>query len=143
MNRDTNNTLVKVFHDVDGMLVDIEEIILESRSHSPFNEYLTQLSADQTRAVSNGIAELRAGMICILRLHGIVTNNPTIQTTCAVRQIAADAASRFDELVTHAADTPLGGIESETYKLLLQMQDALRHMRRALLSPQESHQEGG
>jgi hypothetical protein len=142
VNQDTNNWLVKVFRDVNDMLANAEEIILKSRSHSPFNDFLTQLSAEQSRTVGNGIAELRTAMICILRQRGIVTNNPTIQTADAVRRTITAAASRLEVLLAEQADGTISAIDGEASRLLLQMKSDLVKMDRALSTSQSDHRRG-
>jgi hypothetical protein len=124
--------LLNVFRSVDDVLTEIEELVLASRAHSPFNEYLTQLSEEQNRVVSNGIAELRTGMLCILRHHGLPTNNPTIQTANALQKLVAEAASRFDDLDIARISDPSHSIDNETSRFLLQMKNTFVHMDRTL-----------
>jgi hypothetical protein len=126
--------LLSAFRDIDVMLTKIDEMILASRSHSPFNDYLTQLSAEQQKNVDHGMSELRTAMICLLRHRGIIANDPHINTAWAIRQTLIAAASRFEGLMDGQGG--IGADESandeESTKLLLQMRNAFIRTNRFL-----------
>jgi hypothetical protein len=129
--------ILAVFRDIDAMLTKSEEMIVSSRAHSPFNNYLTQLSAEQNKCVDHAIGELRTAMICVLRKHGVVSNDPHINTAWAIRQTLASAASRFDELMEERSNIGAdgsGNSDEETAKLVQQMRNAFTHMDRCLSS---------
>jgi hypothetical protein len=131
----SSQRILAVFRDIDAILTKSEEMIVSSRAHSPFNNYLTQLSAEQNKCVDRAIGELRTAMICVLRKHGVVSNDPHINTAWAVRQTLASAASRFDELMEERSNIGADGSEDsdeETAKLILQMRNAFAHMDRCL-----------
>ena len=123
--------------EIERLLSRAEEITLASRSHSPFNEYLTQLSPEQYIAVERGISELRTSMICILRHLGVVTKDPHINTVEAVRGILSEAAKRlrtFDLQLDVREDQTLKDT-GEATKLLRQMATVFGQMEHSLTIP--------
>jgi len=121
-----------VFQDVDRMLNQIDATIVASHSHSPFNDYLTQLTPEQQRIVEHGISELRTAMICILRQHGLVTNDPHINTAYSIQKTLEQAAARLDDFDRQPGAGPPTAYDGETAKLLSQMRSVLAHMDRGL-----------
>jgi hypothetical protein len=132
------------FRHVDDDLRAVEEIIVASRSHSPFNDYLTQLSPAQQKAIEHGTAEVRTAMICILRQLGIVANDPHISTLGEIRDHLKVAAERLDALVDdEGMPFPSPGRKlEETGKLLGHMRVALVNMDRSLSIPPSTSEQG-
>lgn len=123
---------VSILRQVDTILLGVEQMLVASRSHSPFNNYLTQLSAEQAKAVTDGISELRAAMLCLMRREGLNVEATTINTAWAVRQSLEAAAEKLAE-----EDPPDLRIECDgshrsdgdgPAKLLAQMRQVLRRL---------------
>jgi hypothetical protein len=123
-------SIENAFRDIEGLLAQVEEINLASRSHSPFNDYLRQLSPEQHKIVDHGISELRTAMICILRHFGIIGNNPHINTARAVRTTLTAAAAQFEQLnrKTEVIDDDFLRSGQENARLLQQMKGAFVQM---------------
>ena len=135
-------SIENAFRDIEGLLAQVEEITLASRSHSPFNDYLTQLSPEQHKIVDHGISELRTAMICILRHFGIIGNNPHINTAWAVRTTLTAAAARFEQLnwKTELTDDDLLKSGQENAALLQQMKSAFAQMDHCLSESETAHE---
>ena len=127
---------VNTLRQVDAILLSVEQMLVASRSHSPFNNYLTQLSAEQAKAVTDGISELRAAMLCLTRREGVDVEAPTINTAWAVRQSLETAGERLAEAepphLTIGYDGPHRSDGDAPEKLLTQMREVLRRLDRVL-----------
>lgn len=90
---DSDGELIDVFAQVDRLLNSAEDMILTSRSHSPFNPYLTRLPEHQARLISNGIADIRTSMMCALReLHEVPLPQPHLNLVPELRAVLANAS---------------------------------------------------
>jgi hypothetical protein len=127
---------VDTLRQVDAILLSVEQMLVASRSHSPFNNYLTQLSAEQAKTVTDGISELRAAMLCLTRREGVNAEAPTINTAWAVRQSLEAAGEKLAEVdpphLTIGYDGPHRSDGDAPEKLLTQMREVLRRLDRAL-----------
>lgn len=93
--------LIDAFSEIDQMLGEAENMILASRSHSPFNPYLTRLPDDQAKVISDRIAELRTSMLCAVReLHSVPPPQPHLNLVPQLRASLGDAARILDRLVS-------------------------------------------
>jgi hypothetical protein len=122
----------RLFRDVDGKLGSIEQVASASRSHSPFNDYLTQLSPEQQRIVEHGIGELRTAMICILRRLGIVANDPSINTSDSIQQMVKKAAMLLADFEALSGFASAIKHDNEISRLFAQMRNVLAQMDRGL-----------
>jgi hypothetical protein len=88
---------LETLREVDDLLSKVEQMMVASHSHSPFNDYLTQLSDEQTKAMKDGIGELRTAMLCIVRHAGAMIDAPHVNTTWAIRRTLASVAEKLAE----------------------------------------------
>lgn len=121
--------------EMDAILLKVEEMIVTARSHSPFNNYLTQLSAEQCKALNDGISELRTAMLCLVRREDVKLDAPTVNTAWAIRQSLDAAAAKLADV------RPLSDIGRDRHHatdldapetLLIQMRDVFKRLDRAL-----------
>jgi hypothetical protein len=79
------------------LLGQIEQIVTASRSHSPFNRYLTRLNENQTKAVNQSIGEIRSTMLLLVHQSDASNVEPLVHTSWAVRETLAEALSQLPE----------------------------------------------
>lgn len=96
------NRFLKALREMDKLLDHVDQIMVASNSHSPFNNYLTRLSDDQAKLVKDGIGELRAGMLILTRDAVGLSNEPHINTTWAVRRTLDSANEKMTEIAALA-----------------------------------------
>jgi len=89
--------LLTNFKYVDGLLSDIESVLVSSASKSPFPKYRADLSPVQMKVIRDYIAQIRAQMLQVLKSQGISPPEPDIPATRSVRVDLVFADIAFDE----------------------------------------------
>lgn len=89
--------LLTNFKYVDGLLSDIESVLVSSSSKSPFPKYRADLSPVQMKVIRDYIARIRAQMVQVLKSQGISPPEPEIPATRSVRVNLVFANVAFDE----------------------------------------------
>lgn len=95
--------MVEAFANLDRLLTQVEYMILASRSHSPFNDYLNRLSDGGSKAVADALSELRTVMLCATREmapHGVA--EPRLNIVWTIRSTLANGARLLDEVAADA-----------------------------------------
>jgi len=89
--------LLTSFQYVDQLLSEIEAIVLNSTSKSPFPKFRGDLSPVQTKVVQDYIARLRAQMVQVLNSQGISPPGPRFNATHSIRVNLEFCDVAFDE----------------------------------------------
>jgi GTP-binding protein EngB required for normal cell division len=89
--------LLTSFQYVDQLLSEIEAIVLNSASKSPFPRYRGDLSPVQIKVVQDYIARIRAQMVQVLNSQGISPPGPRFGATHSIRVNLEFADVAFDE----------------------------------------------
>jgi len=89
--------LLTNFKYVDGLLSDIESVLVSSSSKSPFPKYRADLSPVQMKVIRDYIARIRAQMVQVLKSQEISPPEPEIPATRSVRVNLVFADVAFDE----------------------------------------------
>lgn len=123
--------------EIDEILLKVEQVLVASRSHSPFNIYLTQLTPEQTRIVTDGLGELRTAMLCLARREGIRDDAPMVNTALAIRRSLQAASAKLADAPPILDDAHVqrhGKGLDDPGRLLMQMKDVFRRLDRELIN---------
>ena len=129
--------LLTSFQYVDQLLSEIEAIVINSASKSPFPKYRGDLSPVQTKVVQDYIARLRAQMVQVLNSQGISPPGPRFGATHSIRVNLEFADVAFDECrpdamrgygqVPESLVTELNGLVEEMRSLIRKLSAFLTH----------------
>jgi hypothetical protein len=116
---------------VDDLVGKVEQMMVASHSHSPFNDYMTQLSDAQAKVVKEGISEFRTAMLCLVRHIGATIDAPHVNTVWAIRQ----TLTLLERTLAEVAPFPASGVANrqsdvldEQKKLLGQMGSVVKRL---------------
>ena len=91
-------TLLARFRHVDNLLSEMESAARGDRAHSPFYEYITDLTGNQKQAICDHCQRVRAAMVHFLAEKGIAMPPPFISTSQSIHTGINFADMAFEEL---------------------------------------------
>ncbi len=126
---------VEQLHAVDDLIGTVEQMMVASHSHSPFNDYMTQLSDSQSKVVREGIGELRTAMLCLVRRVGATIDSPHVNTTWAIRRtltLLDEKLTQLNPLLCTSDGLRQSGTREDQENLMAQMRSVVKRLHSTL-----------
>jgi Predicted GTPases len=98
LNKNHQRHLITTYQYVDKILSEMEGILREAQSNSPFETYVADATPVQSRVIEDYILRIRQVMMGFLRDHDIALDNPRISAIWGARASLVGAKVAIDEL---------------------------------------------